>query len=127
MKPLTLIRISLLGLSLGLGTVAVRAEDLGAVKARMEQRVPSIDGLKDRGVAGENNRGYLEARGSVGPEEQKIISDENADRRTVYVELARQYGTDPENVGQRRAHQIALNSKRGVWIQARDGTWAQKG
>lgn len=120
-------------LSLGLalagvgGAVALRAEDLGAVKSRMEQRVPTVDAIKDRGLAGENNRGYLEPRGAAGPEEQRIISDENADRRTVYVALAQQTGSDPETVGRRRAYQIAVASKRGVWIQSPSGEWSQKG
>ena len=127
MKPSTIIRLVVLFFALGVGAVAARAADLGAVKARMEQRIPAIDALRDRGAAGENNRGYLEPRGSVGASEQQIISDENADRRTVYVALAQQTGSDPETVGRRRAHQIALQSKRGVWIQTPSGEWVQKG
>lgn len=109
------------------GGAIARAEDLGAVKARMEQRVATIDAMKERGVVGENNRGFLEARGSLGGDEQKTVSDENADRRTVYVALAQQTNSDPETVGRRRAQQIALMSRRGVWIQQRNGEWIQKG
>ena len=110
-----------------LSAVVVRAEDAGAVKSRMEQRLPAVDSLKDRGAVGENNRGFLEARGNVSGDEQRIISDENSDRRTVYAALARQTGSDAETVGRRRAHQIARGSKRGVWIQAPNGEWTQKG
>lgn len=111
----------------GVSAAVVRAEDLGTVKARMEQRVGAIDAMKGRGVVGENNRGYLEARGAVGAEDEKIISDENSDRRAVYVGLAQQTGSDADTVGRRRAHQIALYSKRGVWIQSPSGEWTQKG
>ena len=110
-----------------LGTVAARAEDLGAVKSRMEQRIPAVDALKSRGVAGENNRGYLEPRAGATPEDQKIISDDNSDRRAVYTALAQQTGSDADTVGRRRAHQIALSARRGVWIQAPNGEWTQKG
>ena len=67
MKAVTLIRIIAVAASLGLGTAVVAAEDPNAVKARMEQRQGAIDGLKDRGVAGESNRGFLEARGGGRP------------------------------------------------------------
>src|SRR5690606_24731977 len=70
------------------GAVAARAEDLGAVKARMEQRIAAVDALKSRGVAGENNRGFLEARAGATAEDQKIISDDNSDRLAVYKALA---------------------------------------
>lgn len=127
MKALTLFRIIAVAASLGLGTAVVAAEDPGAVKARMEQRQGAIDALKDRGVAGESNRGFLELRGTANAEEQKMISDENADRRSAYAFIASQTGTDADSVGRRRAQQIAIASKRGVWIQDPSGEWRQKG
>ena len=127
MKSIFLFRVLFLVMAAGIGAAVVRAEDLGAVKARMEQRISTIDGLKARGAVGESNRGYLEARGAVTADEQKMISDENADRRTVYIGLAQQTGSDPETVGRRRAHQIGLGSKRGVWVQDPSGEWKQKG
>lgn len=126
MKALTLFRILAVAASLGLSTAVVAAEDPGAVRARMEQRQGAVDGLKDRGVAGENNRGFLEPRGAAGGEDQKIISDENADRRSAYAFIASQTGTDPDSVGRRRAQQIAAASKPGVWIQDPSGQWRQK-
>ena len=92
----------------------------------MEQRQGEVDALRDRGAAGENNRGFLEARTSVNETEQKTISDENSDRRAVYTALAAQTGSDPNTVGRQRAQQIAIRSKRGVWIQDPAGGWRQK-
>lgn len=127
MKSVLLFRILFLLVAAGLGATVALAEDLGSVKARMEQRLSAVDGLKDRGVVGENNRGFLEVRGPSSPEIQKTVSDENSDRQAVYSTLAAQTGATVDAVGRRRANQIALASKRGVWIQAASGEWAQKG
>jgi hypothetical protein len=83
MKLSLLVRLFLVIAGLTAGTVVLAAENLNAVRARMEQRLGSLNELKDRGAAGENNRGYLEARGAAQPADQKVIADENADRRTV--------------------------------------------
>ena len=104
----------------------VFAEDLGAVKQRMAQRLASVDALKDRGAVGENNRGYLEARGALSGGESQTVSAENADRGTVYAALAHQTGSSPDLVGRSRAKQIAQNSKLGVWLQDEGGRWYRK-
>lgn len=127
MKSFVLFRFLFVFAVLALGGTIARAQDLGAVKARLEQRIGSVNALKDRGVAGENNRGYLEARGAASGEDQKIISDENSDRRTVYAALAQQTGASPDTVGRQRAAQLAGLAKRGHWIQDANGEWRQKG
>lgn len=126
MKPVVLFRLLFVIASLALGAVVVHAENLGAVKARMEQRQSSVDALKERGVVGEDNRGYLEARGSLSAGEQQIVTQENADRKTVYAAIAAESGTSAADVGRRRAAQIAQISKPGVWIQAPNGQWSKK-
>ena len=126
MKPTLLFRLLFLSVSLLLGAAVVRAEDLGAVKARMEQRQGAVDSLKDRKIVGENNRGYLEARTSITPGDEKVMSDENSDRAAVYAAIAAQTGATTDQVGRLRAQKIALSSKRGVWIQAPDGSWSEK-
>ncbi len=126
MNTRTLLRSLLLLTALLLAPIAGRAADLNAIKARMEERQPTIDALKDRKVAGENNRGFLEARGAVSPTDDKVIADENTDRRTVYSALAAQTGVDSNTVGRQRAQQIIMRSKRGVWVQDPSGDWRQK-
>jgi len=127
MKSLLIFRIVALLALLAGGPLAIAAEDLGAVRARLAQRQPAVDDLRDRQIAGENNRGYLEIRGQATGPEQKTVSDENADRRMVYAALAAQTGSTAETVGRQRAQQIAIRSKRGVWIQDPRGEWRQKG
>ena len=126
MKFVVMLRLLLVSAAFMFGTVALRAEDLGAVKARIEQRLGAVNGLKDRGVAGENNRGFLEARGSASGADQQVISAENADRRTVYAALAQQTGATPDSVGRQRAQQLASLARRGHWIQESNGQWHQK-
>jgi uncharacterized protein YdbL (DUF1318 family) len=126
MKAVTLFRSAALAVALICASAPVQAQSAGEVKARMEQRQGAVDALKDRGVAGENNRGFLEPRGTASADDQKTISDENADRRAAYGFIAQQTGADIDSVGRRRAQQIAIASKRGVWIQDPSGEWRQK-
>lgn len=126
MKPFLSFRFLFVLLALALGAGALPAQDLNAIRARMEQRQGAVDALKDRGGAGENNRGFLEARGSASAADQRVISEENADRGTVYAAIAKQTGTDAETVGRARAQRIASASKPGVWIQDASGSWRQK-
>ncbi len=127
MKTAAFFRLALLFVALVAGTAAVRAEDLNAVKARITQRVTAVTALKDRLVAGENNQGFLEVRGSATAADQKTIADENADRRVVYAALAVQTGVGADTVGRQRAQQLAALAKRGTWIQDVGGEWKQKG
>jgi uncharacterized protein len=120
-------RLFLFLVMVGWGGALASAQSDDAIKARMAQRLPVIDALKDRGAVGENNHGLLEIRGQVAGPEETAVADENSDRRTVYVALARQTGSTPEAVGRQRAQQIAMRSKRGVWIQDAGGEWRQKG
>jgi uncharacterized protein YdbL (DUF1318 family) len=112
-------------LLIGFPAIVVHAQDLGAVKARIAQRLPKIDELKAKGAVGENNRGFVEVRGGSA-EAGPVVSAENADRETVYAAIAKQTGASAEQVGHSRAKQIAGNSASGVWVQREDGTWYQK-
>jgi len=117
-------------LALALGAPALvsslnAAEDLDAVRVRMEQRLPTIDDLKSQGAIGENNRGLLEVR-SGGGNAASVVSAENRDREIVYAEIAKKSNTSAEQVGRARARRIAANSAPGVWIQRDNGEWYRK-
>jgi uncharacterized protein len=96
-----------------------------ALKDRMLARVPAINNLKDKGLIGENNTGYLEYRTGARPQ-QELIKAENQDRKTVYAEIARKQNVDITLVGQRRAKQIRDIGGQGHWFQQPDGTWYKK-
>jgi len=103
----------------------VKAEDLGTVKTRMDQRLPSIDQLKIKGELGENNRGLLDQRAG-GNEAASVAAAENRDREQVYAAIAKQNGISAEQVGKARAEKIAAASSKGVWLQREDGSWYKK-
>ena len=124
----SLVRIVVLVVTLVIGGAALplRAQDLGAVKARMSQRLSQVDALKAKGAVGENNRGFLEERGGGGGDSAAVAAAENSDRETVYAALAKQTSTSADQVGRARAKQIAAGSAAGVWLQKEDGTWYKK-
>ncbi len=95
------------------------------IKERMAARIPAINALKDQGVIGENNKGFLEYRTGSKPQPQ-LIADENSDRAMVYGAIAKQQGAPVTLVGERRASMIAQNGQAGQWFQKADGTWYKK-
>lgn len=101
------------------------AQDMNAIKSQMVNRKPTIDGLKNKGIVGEGNDGYLHFRQKTG-EGSKVVKAENNDRMVVYSAIAKKQGTTPEKVGKRRALQIAGIAAAGQWLQKGDGTWYKK-
>jgi uncharacterized protein YdbL (DUF1318 family) len=122
-------RLRFITVFLALCVVAVSAfaaESAADLRRRMEQRLPAIDRLKTAEAVGENNRGYLEVRGSGGAEATTVVADENRDREAVYALIAKETGASVESVGRARARQIAANSRPGVWVQDERGQWKKK-
>lgn len=95
-----------------------------SIKERMAGRLPAITQLKDTGVVGENNTGFLEFRGAK--KQAQLVTDENKDRQTVYKAIAKKQGASADLVGKRRAKMIAQKGKAGQWFQKQDGSWYKK-
>jgi hypothetical protein len=91
----------------------------------MLARLPEIKALKDKGLIGENNKGFLEFVGQQ-QEKPKVVAAENQDRQMVYKAIAKQQGTTVDLVGKHRAIQIANKARPGEWLQDADGKWYQK-
>jgi uncharacterized protein YdbL (DUF1318 family) len=96
------------------------------IKQRMIARLPVIKSLKDKGIVGENNQGYLEFIGKK-KEKADVVQAENNDRKQVYEAIAKQQSTTVELVGKHRAIQIANKAETGDWLQDAAGKWYQKG
>jgi uncharacterized protein YdbL (DUF1318 family) len=125
MKTILLRLFLLVGLlSAGVAS-AWAAEDLGAVKARLAQRLGSLDQLKSSGAIGETNRGLVDLR-AASPTAGDLVAAENRDRGLVYAAIAQQTGSTVETVGRARAKQIAAASAPGVWVQRESGEWYKK-
>lgn len=101
------------------------ADDIKAIKAEMEKRLPAIVELKSKGIVGEDNSGYLQFVGGK-REKEAVVQAENQDRKKVYSAIAEKEGVSINQVGQRRAKHIAEKSKKGEWLQDQDGKWHQK-
>ena len=96
------------------------------IKARMQQRLPTIVKLKADGIVGENNKGYLEFVPGAAKKDPNTVSAENDDRQAVYGAIAKQQGTSPQLVGERRANQIGQKASSGSWLQDPSGKWYKK-
>jgi uncharacterized protein YdbL (DUF1318 family) len=107
--------------------VFVQAES-DELKARFLERKPLLDKMKDQGWIGENNLGFLVFRNDAGKSKEnlKLVQAENEDRGTVYAEIAVKVKTSAEEVGKRRAVQIAKLAAAGHWLQDAEGNWYQK-
>ena len=96
------------------------------IKARMQERLPTIVQMKTVGVIGENNSGYLEFVPGAARKEAGLIAAENNDRKSVYSAIAKQQGTTEQLVGERRAIQIGEKASTGEWLQDSSGKWYKK-
>ena len=96
-----------------------------SLKDRMLSRVPAINELKNSGLVGENNQGFLAFRSKNQPQKQ-LVGAENKDRKIVYGKIAQQQGIGTALVGQRRAQQLAAKGTPGHWFQKPDGSWLKK-
>jgi len=96
------------------------------IKARMQDRLPTIVQMKSEGIIGENNKGYLEFVPGAAQKNEGTITAENNDRKAVYSAIAGQQKTTPELVGERRAIQIAEKAAPGEWLQDQSGKWYKK-
>jgi hypothetical protein len=96
-----------------------------SIKEDMIARIPAINALKDQGIVGENNKGFLEFR-STDKQQQELVNAENRDRSAVYEAIGKSEGAAASLVGERRAKQIAASAASGHWLQQPDGTWFKK-
>lgn len=120
-KVITIISVFILGVLIT--TDVNSASD--SIKQRMIDRLPDIKALKDQGIVGENNLGFLEFIGNR-KEKADVVAAENADRKSVYEAIAKNQGTTVEVVGQHRAIQLADKAQSGDWLQDANGKWYKK-
>lgn len=108
-------------------SVALMPQDLWAqgIKERMKKRLPTIVRMKEKGIIGETNHGYLAYVSDQKPN-REVVENENRDRKRIYAHIAQKQGTTLEKVEKLRAKQIAQNAEPGDYLQKPDGTWYRK-
>lgn len=96
-----------------------------SIRGDMADRGLAVKDLKDRGLAGEDNQGYLVLR-TADTDRQSLVNLENRDRSAVYEAIGKSQGVSAALVGERRARMIADNGASGHWLQKADSTWYRK-
>ena len=98
-----------------------------SIKEKMINRKPTLDALKNKGILGENNKGFLVFRIPAKTKKQKnIVNNENQDRDLIYIRIAKKNNVSPKDVGKLRARNIARSSPKGHWLQNPKGKWYRK-
>lgn len=100
------------------------------VKAALENRRSRFDQLKDlkaKGVAGENNRGYVEVL-KDDPSARSLVESENNDRRVIYktIEVQNNLFGAMETIEKVFAQVQRDKASPGDQIQTENGTWEIK-
>lgn len=122
-----IIAIAVLMLALPAFLPVASAQDAATIKQNMINRLPAIAAMKSKGLAGEDNRGYLAAVSSqLSAADQAVIDAENADRKVVYEAIAQKTGATADLVGKQRAKQLAEQAAGGEYIMDENGTWKKK-
>nr|WP_319393405.1 YdbL family protein [uncultured Desulfobacter sp.] len=121
MKPIKLLMITTLVLSFAFCATAFA----DSIKSRMKQRLPQIVDLKNRGIVGETNTGYL---GFVTAKraKQDVVAAENEDRKAIYNQIATQQNVSVKLVQKRRAESLFSNGTKGHYYQNEAGEWIKK-
>ena len=125
-----MVKLMMAALCFGAGIAVYAAADAAAKDTaldNMKNRLKTVVENKRVGKVGENNLGYLSAMVKNDKTVDKLVADENADRKTVYEYIAATTkGVTAKQVGQQRAKEIAKKAKAGEWLQDADGNWYQK-
>jgi len=100
------------------------------------RRAPKLAPYRKLGVIGEGRDGFLVIRklDAIGDlrkraEVQKLVREENDDRRALYREIAAATNVDPSQiakVAETYAATLREMARPGEWIQLPDGSWVQK-
>ena len=115
--------------------VNVSTPAIRGLKGSMASRFPELQPLYAKGAIGETNNGYLAVRdtGALSLKERadlnRLMEQENADRRALYTEIIRANNLAMNNLAE--VERLFANSWRdksspGWWIQQDGGQWVKK-
>ena len=123
--------------SAGVPGAEVTSPKIERLIASRAQRLGEINRWKSQGVLGESNEALLVVRSldSVSgladrAAVQRLVSEENADRRKIFEEIAAIKQVDRSQLPRIQAtyaETLRAQARPGDWIQMPDGQWARKG
>jgi len=90
-----------------------------------------VQNLKNDRVVGENNQGYLTIirlpdEPSYASYAQKIVQEENRDRKILYDQAAKREKEPMQVIEEQYSLIWREHSFPGEWIQLKDGKWVQR-
>ena len=95
------------------------------LRKRLRERAPEIAKLKSEGLIGETDEGYVDfVKGK--DKGGDVVDAENADRKQVYENIAKDTGESVDKVAKQAAQKQFDHAKPGEWIRI-DGKWKKKG
>ena len=100
-----------------------RLKDL---QERFKQRLPKLKELKKQGIIGETYEGYVDFVKGKPKDAEKLVKEENADRKELYTTIAQREGTTPEKVAERNGKRNFTKATPGEFLRDADGKWHQK-
>jgi uncharacterized protein YdbL (DUF1318 family) len=102
-------------------------DELKTALENRRQRYEALKAMKGRGLIGENNRGYLDVL-SDQEGAQRLTSEENRDRRTIYEAIAEQNDlTQASGTIEKVFAQVQRDkAETGEMIQMENGQWTKK-
>lgn len=122
------IRTILVILIMGLMAAPALADRKADLQERFKARFTELNKLKTAGKVGETFQGYAGAvkEQKLDAAADKLLSDENTDRKELYTIIAEEVKTTPENVAMQNAKRRLEKLATGHWYKFEDRGWAQK-
>jgi uncharacterized protein len=119
---------SLLALALLPWASAGAASREDELKERFKERFPQLASLKQSGAIGETYEGYVEIvdKKSADKDAEKLVDEENKDRKELYDLIAKKEGVTREKVAERNAKRNFEKAKPGEYLKGTDGKWKKK-
>ncbi len=97
------------------------------LQERFKQRYDQVRAQKKQGVIGETFEGYLDFVTDKKPEDsEKLVEQENEDRRELYKLIAKKEGTTPDKVATVNAKRNFSKASAGEFLKAANGKWTKK-
>ena len=99
------------------------------IKERQIQRLDEVTTAKKSGVMGESNEGYLVIKGARSMKAEKLVLDENSDRKDLYGEILKHNSISKGkmfDIQKGFARSFQEVSPPGTWVQDESGKWSRK-
>lgn len=92
---------------------------------RFVSRSGEIRKLKDKGIAGEDAKGFISFVTDK-RESEAVVAAENADRQIIYDRVSKSQGLPVEKVAEMKAARNAMEAKAGDYVQDASGKWSKR-